>query len=614
MLIDVHHDGSPLYVSNPKPHLGEFVQVRLRTRVERQPDVVVVRVIHDGEPRFYSAVAGEASDGVTWWTADIEVHNPVTHYRWMLSGGDFQYGWVNGRGFFDYDIPDADDFVLSAHEPVPDWGIRSVVYQVYPDRFARSTQVDQVAAAEGPARGAALPSWAVPRPWTAHPEGRSSNTPYEYFGGDLDGVREHLDHIQGLGADVVYLTPVFPAMSTHRYDATSFTAIDPLLGGEAALADLNVEAHRRGMRTLGDITLNHCGLGHEWFRKAQDGETPERSFFRFDPELPYGYHSWMGVRTLPKFDFTSPELRTALISGPDAPIRRWLGGDDGFDGWRVDVANMSGRLAELDVTADVARDVRAAMAMESADALLVAEHGHDASDDLSGDGWHGTMNYAAFTRQVWCWLRAPEFEGTFMGLPIEVPVWTGRQFAESITAFHARMPWRSLLASWNILSSHDSPRIRTVVGTADRQRAGLGLAVGLPGVPMVFAGDEIGAVGEWGEDSRTPFPWHDPETWDHETLADYRALLTIRRDSIALAEGGLRWIHVAADALAFVREHPDETMLIVVARDALSPLSLDLSTVGRGALEHRFGYTAEVTDRTAVIDIPHAGVGVWRLA
>ena len=614
MLAHVHHDGSPLYVSTAQPKLGDTVQVRLRTRADRQPGVVVVRVIHDGEPTFVSAVAGPPVANDIWWSADLEVRNPLTHYRWLLAEGDAGYQWLTARGVVDHDVPDADDFVLSAFPDAPAWGRAAVVYQVYPDRFARGSSVEQTDAMVRGARGAEIPEWALPREWTRHPDGRAPVAGTEYFGGDLDGVREHLDHIRQLGANVVYLTPVFPAKSTHRYDATTFDAIDPLLGGDAALADLNREAHRRGMRTLGDITLNHSGVTHEWFTRAAAGEDPERGFYRFDAGQKHGYHCWMGVRTLPKFDLANAELRDALISSPDAPIRRWLGGDAGFDGWRVDVANMAGRLGDVDVTHDVARDVRAAMAKEKPDALLVAEHGHDAGPDLLGDGWHGTMNYAGFTRPVWCWLRSAEFTGTFMGLPIQVPAFTGRQFVETVRAFHGSMPWRSVLASWNILSSHDSPRIRTVVGSRERQIAALGLSIGLPGVPMVFAGDELGETGDWGEDSRTPFPWQDAPQWDTELLGAYRTLLSLRADSVALAEGGLRWIRVGDDVLVFAREHPQESVLVAVARDRVDDVRIDATQLGVTELRHRFGFAAQMENGFIRLQIPHAGAGVWLMS
>jgi len=607
----VHHDGSPLYVSTLSPRLGETLTLRLRTHRDSQPETVVVRTVRDGEPHVVVAEAKESSGVDVWWVAQLHVRNIETHYRWLIVGGAFDFVWLNAGGLVGYDVPDADDFVISATPGPPDWAYASPVYQVFPDRFARS-QGDDDELATAP-DGIALPEWAMPRRWTDGPEGRGRNTPREFYGGDLDGVRAHLDHLEDLSADVLYMTPIFPAESTHRYDASSFDIVDPLLGGDDALFRLVDDAHARGINVIGDITLNHCGRTHDWFTAAQDPDAHERAYFRFDPELKFGYECWFNVPTLPKFDHTSADLREALVGAPQSPVRKWLSGPHAIDGWRVDVANMAGRMGSVDVTHDFARDVRGAMALERPDALLVAEHGHDASGDLLGDGWHGTMNYAGFTRQVWCWLRGPDFHETYLGLPVEVPVLTGEQMVASLRAFHARIPWRSLISSWNILGSHDTARIRSVVGTPERQVAALALAIGLPGVPMVFAGDEIGMTGLWGEDARRPYPWHDEASWDSDMLATYRQLLGIRHGSPALSTGGLRWLHVGTDAVAFVREHPDESILVVAARNQAETIRVPLSDLNAVKIHHLFGFRADGAADQAVIDVPSAGAGVWRV-
>ena len=113
--------------------------------------------------------------------------------------------------------------------------------------------------------------------------------------------------------DILYLTPVFPASSTHRYDASAFDRVDPLLGGDGALASLTAVAHRRGMRVIGDLTLNHCGAQHDWFTRAKaDRLSSERELFYFDDSLPNGYESWLGIPSLPKLDWSSPELRRRM--------------------------------------------------------------------------------------------------------------------------------------------------------------------------------------------------------------------------------------------------------------------------------------------------------------
>ena len=119
-----------------------------------------------------------------------------------------------------------------------------MVYQIFPDRFARSA-----AAADRP-----LPDWAIPCDWDTPVAVSRPETPYQFYGGDLDGIIERLDHIAGLGANTVYLTPVFPARSNHRYDAAAFDRVDPLLGGDEALRRLADAVRARGWRLIGDLT------------------------------------------------------------------------------------------------------------------------------------------------------------------------------------------------------------------------------------------------------------------------------------------------------------------------------------------------------------------------
>ncbi|MCX6948662.1 MAG: alpha-glucosidase C-terminal domain-containing protein, partial [Opitutae bacterium] len=114
-------------------------------------------------------------------------------------------------------------------------------------------------------------------------------------------------------------------------------------------------------------------------------------------------------------------------------------------------------------------------------------------------------------------------------------------------------------------------------------------------------------------DSRTPFPWNDEDAWDQDTLAAYRGLLRIRRTSPALALGGLRWLHVGTDAIAFVREHPDESILVVVARSQAQTVRVRLADLNARTIHHLFGFHADVVADQAVIDVPSAGAGVWRV-
>ena len=253
------------------------------------------------------------------------------------------------------------------------------------------------------------------------------------------------------------------------------------------------------MRLLGDVTTNHCGAGHPWFRRALA-----------DP-ADGGYASWLGVPSLPTFDWSSTLLRRRFAEGSDAVLTRWL---DRLDGWRVDVANMTGRRGAADHTWEVAALARRAVRKARPDALLVAEHAHDASGGLDREGWHGTMNYAGFLRPLWTWLGGAWIPPDFLGVPAPLPRRGAAELVATMRAFGSLASWQATTHSWTMVSSHDVARIRTVVGSPELVQVAVGLQMTLPGVPMVYAGDELGVPGRWAEDGRRPMPWQRPESWD----------------------------------------------------------------------------------------------------
>lgn len=604
-----HHDGSEVYVRRATPRLGEVVPVRVRVPAAGPERAVWVRTVRDGEPRMVEARLERSDEHERWYVADIPVHNPVTGYRVLLDepGG---YRWLNGRGVHERDVPDAADFRLTVHDPAPSWMDTSVVYQVFPDRFARAGSPD------GP-----LPDWALPARWDDEPIGSGPGTATQFFGGDLPGVEARLDHLQRLGVDTLYLTPVFPSRSNHRYDASTFDHVDPLLGGDEALASLSRAIHGRGMRILGDLTTNHTGAGHEWFARALGDRASEEAEFYYWSQDDPGYVSWLEHASLPKLNYNAPALAARMVEGPDSVIGRWLAPPFDLDGWRIDVANMTGRYADDDLTHVVARTIRATMREINPDAVLVAEHFHDAGLDLAAGGWHANMNYSAFTRPVWTWLVDPGSALGFLGMPVPVPRRDGASMVATMRDFDATVPWNITTHQWNMLGSHDTARLRTVVGTRERVELAAGLLFTYPGTPAMFAGDEGGLTGTNGEHSRVAMPWRDIDAgggprWDAGTFEIYRSLIAVRRGSRALREGGMRWAVVQPDAVAYLRETLDERVLVVVARAPWEGVDLPRHLLASDGLPENLYGGADLDVSAGALHVPGDGPGVqvWRLA
>lgn len=211
-----HHDGSPLYVSNSHPSLGDTATIRLRVHAQTPEQAVWVRAVHDGEPVRVQARLERADANERWYAAELTIHNPMVNYRWLVVEPN-GYRWLTDRGVFDRDVSDAGDFRITTHPAPPGWTEQAVVYQIFPDRFARSA-----AAAARP-----LPQWAMPTNWDQPPSAGGLASAKELYGGDLSGVAEHLDYLEHLGVNTVYLTPFFACNSVHRYDANSFSSFDP---------------------------------------------------------------------------------------------------------------------------------------------------------------------------------------------------------------------------------------------------------------------------------------------------------------------------------------------------------------------------------------------------
>jgi alpha-glucosidase len=213
------------------------------------------------------------------------------------------------------------------------------------------------------------------------------------------------------------------------------------------------------------------------------------------------------------------------------------------------------------------------------------------------------MNYAGFLRPAWWWLRGDHVtEDVFSRAP--APRYGCAEAVSVMKAFRAGVPWDAVLNSWTLLDSHDTGRFGYVTASRDRHLVGLGLQFTTPGVPMVFAGDELGLGGAWGEDARRTIPWNQSESWDTTLLGAITHLAKLRRSSDALARGGIRYLHVSDDAIAYLRETRSERLLCLAARAAHDPIATPFAD-----LETLYGGDA----RDGVLPADGPAFHIWRI-
>ena len=474
----------------------------------------------------------------------------------------------------------------------PAWVRHAVFYQVFLDRFASSDRVVK----PGPLE-----------PWDSPP------TNYGFKGGDLLGVAEHLDHISSVGANALYLTPVFQSASNHRYHTYDYLTVDPLLGGDAALRELLDRAHERGMRVILDGVFNHTGRGFWPFHHVLEtgAGSPYRNWFTFDeaglragrPVNPYpagrlrsgqpdeapvvgeidahvdassamsrlGYEAWWGMPALPKLNTNEPAVREYLWNVAE----HWL--RFGIDGWRLDVP---AEINDPPFWNEFRRRCRAI----NPEAYLVGEIWHVAPDWVDGSRFDALMNYP-LAEAIIGYVGGHSLNEALLRTHHEYAMVTrldGAGFASRLTELLAAYAPDTNAAQLNLLGSHDTPRALSVLG-GDREALELAalLQATLPGAPCVYYGDEVGVMGGLDPDSRRSFPW-DPERWDASLLASMQAAFATRHAEPALRSDEVVVVGTNGSGFAFQRGPRAELAVAINPGD--EPVRLPLGQGSGGSI------------------------------
>lgn len=611
----IHHDGSSCYVLAPEPlSLGSTIRLRVRTGPDAPVESIFARTNPDGEQHLSPLRLIALDAAARWWEGEVQVRMLRNTYRFLLktAGGHW---WLNAAGITRYTPTDAADFRVLAHYQAPAWVRDSVFYQIFPERFADGDPSNNVRTGEYECYGRPV----VARAWGEIPRSQHGAGEIEFFGGDLWGIIQRLDYLQDLGVTALYLNPIFTSPSSHKYDTVDYRHVDVHFGGDQALIALRKALDERGMRLMLDLVPNHCSAVHPWFLAAQaDRHAPGAEFFTFH-HWPDDYETWLGVRSLPKLNYRSLRLREEMYAGEDSIARHWLKPPFRIDGWRVDVANMLARQGESQLEHKVGRGLRRAIKSLAPHAYLIGENFYDGSPQLQGDELDAVMNYRGFSVPLQQWLAG--FDAALAWRPDlrEPDMLPTQALAEQWRAFMAAIPWQIAAQQFNLLGSHDTRRIQTVVGEDETlARVAAALLFTFPGTPSVYYGDEIGMDGGNDPDCRRCMIWDERE-WNSGRRAFYQRLIRLRRSSPALRHGGFQILYAAGETLAFMREAPEERLVVVARRaaDVLSALPVRHGGLPDGIVLRDVISGAETLveqGKLSLSHLPGAGVQLWRCA
>ena len=517
-----------------------------------------------------------------------------TAYGWSISIsiaeiGLFFYAFsIEGEGFVsrgDLEMGDISQqpnyFLLTVYAndyQTPDWFKGGVMYQIFPDRFFKIGTTPDIKGRVFRADWGGTPSY------KPNENGKVLNN--DFFGGNFKGIQSKLPYLKELGVTVVYLNPIFEAASNHRYDTSDYMRVDPVLGTEEDFANLVNAGKEIGISFILDGVFNHTGDDSVYFNKYghypslgayQSTNSPYYSWYTFT-EFPHKYESWWGIDILPQVNEKSKEYQD-FIFGEKGVLRKWL--QFGIGGYRLDVAD---ELPDFFL-----KNLRKSVKKGNPEAIIIGEVWEDASDKiayserreyLQGYELDSVMNY-------------PLKEAIIQYVLSE----NALTLLRCIRALIDHYPKQTLDCLMNILGTHDTSRILTVLGgiichnkdemsspnaylsenakekAIQKLKIAAVLQYTCPGVPCVYYGDENGMEGHIDPFCRRCFNW---DNRNEELFAFYKKLGEIReRNKEIFKDGEFKEISTSGGLLIFARKNTHGTIYVVLNNSSKS-FSLDL--------------------------------------
>ncbi len=534
----------------------------------------------------------------TWhdyWFIAVQPQWKRIRYAFILEKGE-QKILYGSRSFYDLNLRPEDQFETSYyfnfpflnHEDLfqpPAWVKDTIWYQIFPERYADGDP------SNNPKQSL---SW-----------GKEEDTIFKFYGGDLQGVIDHLDELADLGINGIYFTPIFESPSSHKYDTTNYYKIDPAFGTNELFGQLMEKAHQRGIRVMLDAVFNHCGWFHPFWQdvvkhgrgskyydcffidrdpvinfEIEEGQLPK---LNPDEKSHLNYATFAFTPLMPKWNTDHPLVKEHLFGA----IRYWTETYH-VDGWRLDVSN--------EVPHAFWREFRQMLKQINPEIYILGENWDNSYPWLMGDQFDGVMNYE-LTYPIWSLLG----EAGRVKQKYDVV-----QYQEAINQLLANYPKHNLPAMYNLIDSHDTPRIMSICGdNVEKVKLAYLLQFTFAGAPSVYYGSEIGLPGPEGHNRRC-MPWNAAEQ-DLGLRSFIQQLIALRKQHPVMGAVDLQWLVVDYTQQAFIfQKEMGDSQLVVMVNTNQKPVEIKLPEflIGKKMVN---GLTGENTTLSPVIELEAFG-------
>ena len=594
----IFSDETTQYLTPNNPNPGDTIQFKLRISANTNCCVC----LHLGETP-YPMQLSHSTAVFDYYTTTAQTPLSPTRYYYSIKYEGTQF-FYNKRGLWE-NLVDHYNFRLVPGISTPNWAKGAIMYQIFVDRFHNGDPTNDVINHEY----SYLNITAKSLPWEKE---IAAGDFCNFYGGDLQGIMDKMEYLQGLGVEVIYLNPIFVSPSSHKYDAQDYDYVDPHFGkivedggdvlrfekvdnkfatrykkrttsfanleaSNALMVDFIKKAHELGMKVILDGVFNHCGCYHKWMDKAgfydktgayYTKDSPYRDYFVWNGDQ---YAGWWDNLNHPKLNFEdSPELFDYILEVG----KKWVSPPYNADGWRLDVAADLGRSAEMNHF--FWQKFHHAVKTANPNAIILAEHYGDPSHWLNGNEWDTIMNYDAFMEPITWFLT-----GVSKHSEESRPYLKGDAAAfEGAMRHHmAYLNIHALQTAMNQLSNHDHSRFLTRTNgnigrwhTVGHHAAGVGVNKNImmaavvfqmtwPGAPTIYYGDEAGLAGWTDPDNRRTFPWGKEDA----VLTNlHKSLARMRKKYPMLRTGSMEFLHCEYGLISYGRWDESQKIIVVI--------------------------------------------------
>ncbi|SHK80385.1 pullulanase [Clostridium cavendishii DSM 21758] len=557
----IQHNSQETYFRNPFGAVRIGTEVEISIEVEGECEALLEIVRFNGSTETINMFIDKRIEGsnIIVYKGLIDTSKEVGlinyYFKIVKDNQVFYYGNNKNHlgGIGEIYVENVPMYQLTVYEDnkIPSWYKDGIIYQIFVDRFFNGNEDGRV---NNPKENSFIyGSWYDEPLYIKDEEGKVIR--WDFFGGNLLGVKKKLQYIKSLGVSIIYFNPIFESSSCHKYDTGDYKKIDSMYGDEQIFKGLCKEANKLGIKIILDGVFSHTGADSKYFNKYlkykslgayNSKESPYYSWYRFS-EYPDKYDSWWGFENQPNVDELNQSYMKYVITDYDSVINKWM--RLGVSGWRLDVAD--------ELPDEFIECFKKKMRNIKPESVLIGEVWEDASNKIS----YGNKRKYLFGDELDSPTNYPLRDILISFFNKEL---TSYDFRKKLMSLYENYPKEVFYSTMNVLGTHDTKRIFTALNeNLKLLQLAIIFQMTFPGVPLIYYGDEAGLTGGSDPMNRKTYPWGKEKL---EILTWYRRLTSIRNTHEIFTKGDFKIYNTDPEVICFIRNYKDKIALIALNR------------------------------------------------